>query len=467
MNAINLKATDELGQQPLHIAAERGDLNMVQQLLNKAKSLDRAEVTGENMSKIDIEEKDKVGKTSMTEVILNAQCNAGQTVLHRASWGGSAAVVKFLLDNGANTNIKDNEGNSALNVAAEKGFEPVVDKLLEEGRMDCTAENQNQNEITPLHLAARSGQKRIVLSFLTRRAEVDATDIYGWSPLHYAAESGQRDVAEILLNHHANIELKDGMVGWTPLHFAAINGHRSVLTLLRERNATIEPDNQGWTPWLFAELKGHSAVLGLPSNAGIDVDFDCYVHGFTTLHCAAITKRQIVATQLLDEEVYSFDKHYHLTLLWAAEEGSKATTKLLLDDGVRVDCGPRSPFDYDSQEQTALSLAAASGHVAVAELLLDKGARIDSWDRDGRTPLSWASGNGHMLIVELLLRRMATIDLPKKLKERSKPIPAGPSEGDTELLCRDTSVIEEQVKHGCFNRTPLSWAAGHGHVAIM
>ena len=159
---VDLVLSDRLGQQPLHLAAERGDKWMVSRLLEKA------------------EEKDK------TKTMLSAQCTIGQTALHRAAWGGSVAVVE-LLKNKSNADVKDKDFNSALHIAAEKGFEPVVEILIDNS--DCKV--KNRNNVTPLHYAAGSGHQSIVELLLKRGADVKAEDKYGWSPLHYAAESGQ------------------------------------------------------------------------------------------------------------------------------------------------------------------------------------------------------------------------------------------------------------------------------------
>ncbi|KAI9867966.1 MAG: Ankyrin-3 [Trichoglossum hirsutum] len=97
-----LHALDDLKQQPLHLAAERGDVEMVKLLLEGAKRMNKL------------------------SAILDTQCNDKQTALHRASWGGSVAVVGELLERGAGAKIPDKNGDTALHLAVEKGFESVV-----------------------------------------------------------------------------------------------------------------------------------------------------------------------------------------------------------------------------------------------------------------------------------------------------------------------------------------------------
>ena len=55
----------------------------------------------------------------------------GWTPLSQAAWGGHEAVVKLLLEKGANLESKDQNGWTPLSLAAEKGHEAVVKLLLE------------------------------------------------------------------------------------------------------------------------------------------------------------------------------------------------------------------------------------------------------------------------------------------------------------------------------------------------
>ena len=56
--------------------------------------------------------------------------NYGQTPLSWAARDGHEAIVKLLLEKGADIKAKDNNGQTPLSWAAEKGHEAVV-KLLE------------------------------------------------------------------------------------------------------------------------------------------------------------------------------------------------------------------------------------------------------------------------------------------------------------------------------------------------
>ena len=60
---------------------------------------------------------------------------------------------------------------------------------------------------TPLHAAAASGKKNVVLLLLDLGAEVDAVNIYGNTALHVACLNGQDMVVSDLIKHGASINV--------------------------------------------------------------------------------------------------------------------------------------------------------------------------------------------------------------------------------------------------------------------
>jgi hypothetical protein len=60
---------------------------------------------------------------------VNASDQNGWTPLHYAAYTGYEKLVKYLIKKGADTNIKNNEGKTARDIAVEKGHAGVVDIL--------------------------------------------------------------------------------------------------------------------------------------------------------------------------------------------------------------------------------------------------------------------------------------------------------------------------------------------------
>lgn len=92
----------------------------------------------------------------------------------------SERLVQKLIARG----IDDGENFSLyLLLAVQLGYEAIVKLLLDKGA-DINA--TGHFGMTPLHIAAEHGQEAIMKLLLDKGADIDATDNASWTPLHYA-----------------------------------------------------------------------------------------------------------------------------------------------------------------------------------------------------------------------------------------------------------------------------------------
>lgn len=80
-------------------------------------------------------------------------------------------MLKLLLDNGADTEVKDGSGRTALSHAAVSGRPDVAACLLDRG---ADLEAMDNTGKTPLVTAVKSGKVDVVRLFLRRGANIDA-----------------------------------------------------------------------------------------------------------------------------------------------------------------------------------------------------------------------------------------------------------------------------------------------------
>ena len=95
-------------------------------------------------------------------------------------------IIKVLLDNGADINVKNNEGKTVLHLASSSGRHEVVKVLLDNKGADIDAKD-NQGR-TALMVASVWNDFEIVTSLVDKGAEINAKDKDGKTALMWAEE---------------------------------------------------------------------------------------------------------------------------------------------------------------------------------------------------------------------------------------------------------------------------------------
>lgn len=166
----------------------------------------------------------------------NESDNNGRTALHIAASKGSENCVLLLLDYGADPNSRDSEGSVPIWEAILANNEPVVKLLADNGaylssgdvgQFACTAAEQNNlgllkeivrhggdvtrsknNGSTALHVAVCEGNTEMVKYLLDQGADIDRADDHGWTPRDLAEQQGHDDIRIIFQSaKSANSEL--------------------------------------------------------------------------------------------------------------------------------------------------------------------------------------------------------------------------------------------------------------------
>ena len=201
---------------------------------------------------------------------LNKTDDRGRTALIWATLGGYEAVVRLLLEQGADIKAKDKDGRTVLHMAAKDGHEGVVRLLLEKGA-DVEAKDKYE-EWRALHMAADAGHKVIVQQLLEKGADVNAKDRLGRTALHIAAIWGQKVVVRLLLEKGADVNDKNRS-GETALYMAAVRGHEAVVHQLLEKGADVNvKDMENHTAVHMAAERGHETVMQQLLEKGADVN---------------------------------------------------------------------------------------------------------------------------------------------------------------------------------------------------
>jgi ankyrin repeat protein len=111
-------------------------------------------------------------------VNIDGKDESGWTALREAVFQENVAVVKLLLNNKADPNLRDyQDGSTALHWAARTGNTEIVAALLSSGA-DPDAHDKTSGS-TPLMFAAVGGYVAITKNLLARGADIDAVDEWG------------------------------------------------------------------------------------------------------------------------------------------------------------------------------------------------------------------------------------------------------------------------------------------------
>ena len=105
--------------------------------------------------------------------------------------------VRAFISKGVDVNSRDVFGdNAGLHWAASLGLAEMARLLIDNGA-DLNIRNEEGN--TPLHWAAGEGQKELVVILIVHGADVNAHNKRGWTPLRWAEAQSQKEIARILV----------------------------------------------------------------------------------------------------------------------------------------------------------------------------------------------------------------------------------------------------------------------------
>jgi len=235
----------------------------------------------------------------------------GETLLCAACREGHKSVVSLLFDKGADPNVPNDSGTTALHCAVGYDDTSTAEMLLSAG---ANVNALDRDGVSPLFLACARGKTEFVRMLLSRGANPNIATVgqYSCYPLHAACIGLHYDVVKLLLEHHADVNVRNRW-GENALH-AAVHG------VDLSRSSTVEDKRINLVQLL------HDA--GADINAGTET-------GVTPLYSAC----------------------------WVGQE---STVMKMLECGAKV--------DVISCKKLPLIVACSNKHVSVVQLLLTNGA---------------------------------------------------------------------------------------------
>ncbi len=364
---------DAAGDSCLVMAVRAGRIEVVRALLAK----------GAKPGAVDVQFKQtplmvaaREGHTGIVRLLLaqgaqvDAQTRAGKVPAFRtpgsnAGSKGSGIVRGGWPERGERDPIPG--AKTALLYAAREGNVAIVRLLVEAG---AQLEKSDADGVTPLLMAVLNGQMPVAHLLLERGANVRAADWYGQTPLFAAVDLRNLDVAgparDNEVDRAAALQLVQAILARSPDVNARTRESLPQRRWITRLGSLSWVDFTGQTAFLRAALAGDVTVMRLLLQHGADANIATF-NGTTPLMAAAGVNWTV--SQTFDEGPAA--------LLDAA--------RLAIAQGNDVNA-------QNAMGLRAIHGAANRGSDEIIKLLVEKGAATDTADREGRTPVVWAQG---------------------------------------------------------------------------
>jgi cytohesin len=334
---------------------------------------------------------------ALASILGSAHCALAQAPVADAAMRGNNAEVRRLVQAGADANLPQADGATALHWAAYHGDVGLALLLLEAGA-DVAAANRNGS--TPLWLAASRGDAAIIEALLKGGADANEPLPLGRRPLMLAARSGNVAAVRALLDRGAEPNAREDQRGTTALMQAADQGHADVIAVLIEHGADVAA---GSAPVL---RDGRTAALGKSGDPRQAV------------------RRQVIAvlceqpspdlSTLSALTAQSSGNTEDAALASAASAGGNPCAnqgeQIIFTGGGRN----RAPREPDGGELTPLVYAARAGSIDAVRVLLEAGADVNQVTRYGWSALLAATQNRNYEMGKFLIEHGADVNLANK-----------------------------------------------------
>ena len=412
----------------------------------------------------------------LMEALLKEQSSRGLPcmlieALCIAAEQGFTDIIQLLIHNNVNVNERY-KGCLPLNLAVEQRHLSAVTLLLQ-SKADLNARDDEEN--TALNIAVCLGDAKITALLLSFKADPNVSYCNELRCIHVACMSVNVEIVTLLLQHGAivNCSLRDtifddnvctlpsplllaiGFYDKTVQQISDEETRRNLIEMLLKNGATVNSIHCGDFALKNAVYNGFLTIVELLLQYGADINcLDC--NGHTALLTASLLGFTDIVQLLITNgaDVNKVDFKGLSPIMAASLLGHTDIVRLLAQCNANIRA-------FDHINCNALSLAARGGYTAVIETLIEYGA-LDGVS-DCVVALELAINQNHVNAVRLLLRYFPILNDRKYLNILPKAASQGCYEIVELLIKAGLSVNIEDTGKG----TALLYATLRGYLNVI
>ncbi len=218
IDGIDVDSVDQLGQTPLHRAALEGSVECARALLDAG-----AKIEG-----------------------VQAGIDRPLHVAAKRADGQAEAMVRFLIERGADPLGRGEKDYNILHYAAEKGQVGIAEYILEHcgaGRFGqllhhcsgsgCPDAKQPLHVLCAVRRAETGAMRRLAQLFIAQGADVNAATNHNYLPVHWAAKHGLAGIFVQLVEAGSDID-RGNRSGITPFDYAVNHSQDAIIQLFMD-----------------------------------------------------------------------------------------------------------------------------------------------------------------------------------------------------------------------------------------
>uniref|UniRef100_A0A665TV11 Ankyrin repeat and SOCS box containing 14b n=1 Tax=Echeneis naucrates TaxID=173247 RepID=A0A665TV11_ECHNA len=297
------------------------------------------------------------------------------------------------------------KGETPLFLAVVHGLRENATFLLQNG---CNPDLQNDEQDSPLVAAILNDQYDMATLLLRYNAKVDQKGPLNRTALHECSFLGLENFVHLFLESGADPNACD-IKKKTPLALAAQNGHFNVVEVLLQKGAHVWAESESGTILFDAAASGNPDIISLLLDHGADPNLPLH-SGHLPIHRVAYHGHRLALEHLIPVTRLDAVRESGMSPLHSAASGGHAhCVELLLKAGYDPNfmLHPRLRRGYDDERRSALFFAVSNNDLQCTRLLLEAGAMVN---QDPITCLQLALRQGNYELINTLLKFGANVN---------------------------------------------------------